>query len=366
MFVMMVLNCVANSRASITVVPPKEALLFVLVQILPHEARAIYYRDEIGNISTSTVTPTERGLHLELVPPFPLFGGWKTKFYTGYDLPLQLYLFNDQNDASRFMLNISFAKDFGSDVVIDDLTVKVILPEGAKDFHAHLPFRVDSQSTDLHFTYLDTHGRPVLVINKKNVVPEHNQFFQVTYHFSRVSMLQEPVLLVGAYFLFFVFVMLYVRFHLSITEDKKMEESNDSRLEELLSKVKEIHNQRSELHSTLKDATEKLGKGKNSAQYATEKKNIEHQLSKLHTEALSLVNELEELDDAKAAQVRQIERQEQAKQAYFDELLRLEGQYRDKRTPKSVYEDSKAQFEKNYERSDEDIDRLISHLLEHL
>jgi oligosaccharyltransferase complex subunit alpha (ribophorin I) len=202
-----------------------------------------------------------------------------------------------------------------------------------RNAHAHLPFAVDSQGNDLHFTYLDTTGRPVLVLEKDNVVSEHNQFFQVTYHFSRVSMLQEPLLLVGAYFLFFVFAMLYVRFELSITpvsafffeifsmgiishirylQEAKVAAENDSKVEELLYKVKDIHDQRVELHNSLKDATEKVGKSKNVAQYNSEKKNIDSTLSKLQTEMLVLINELEELDDVKAAQVRQIDRDEQA------------------------------------------------------
>lgn len=340
-----------------------------ITHVLPTDAHNIYYRDEIGNISTSAVITSPdmpQALFLDLVPRFPLFGGWQTKFYMGYDLPLQNYLFNDVQDSSSFMLNISFAKAFTSDLVIDDLTVKIILPEGVKDIQTHLPFSVDSQGSDLHFTYLDTQGRPVVVLNKKNVVAEHNQFFQVTYHFSRLSMLQEPLLLIGAYFLFFVFAMLYVRFNLSITKESTLLAEHNSKVEELVYRVKDIHDQRVELHNNLKDATEKVGKSKNISQYNVEKKNIESNLSKLQTEMLVVVNELEELDEAKAAQVRQIDRDEQAKQAYLDELVRVEAQYRDKRMVKAVHEESKAQFEKNYSRVDEEIDRLISSLLEEL
>jgi len=337
-----------------------------ITHVLPLDAHNIYYRDEIGNISTSAIAANDRALFLDLTPRFPLFGGWKTKFYMGYDLPLHHYLFNDVHDSSRFMLNISFAKDFTSDLVIDDLTVKIILPEGVKDVRTVLPFAVDSQTNDLHFTYLDVQGRPVVVLNKKNVVSEHNEFFQVTYHFSRLSMLQEPLLLIGAYFLFFVFAMLYVRFDLSITKDASITAEHESKVEELLYRVKDIHDQRAELHTNVREATEKVGKSKNVAQYNSEKKNIDNTLSKLQTEMLVVINELEELDEVKAAQVRQIDRDEQAKQAYLDELLRVEAQYREKRMVKSVHEESKAQFEKNYGRVDEEIDRLISDLLEDL
>jgi hypothetical protein len=81
-----------------------------------------------------------------------------------------------------------------------------------------LPFAVDSEEATLHHTYLDTSGRPVLVLHKKNVVAEHNQHFLVTYNFSKTSMLLEPLILVISYFVVFLFAMLYVRFDLSISK----------------------------------------------------------------------------------------------------------------------------------------------------
>jgi len=257
-----------------------------------------------------------------------------------------------------------FSQMADPDIVIDELVINVILPEGVKDIKTHLPFEVDSEARDIHFTYLDTYGRPVLIIRKKNVVAEHNLNFQVTYRFSRLSMLLEPILLIGFYFMFFVFAMLYVRLNLSISKEQKVEAENDSRIGELLNKVKNIHTQRNEYHNSLKDATEKVGKSKNISQYNAERKSIESNLNRLQTEMLILINELEELDEDRAAQVRQIERSEQAKQAYLDELLRIETQYREKRMVKAVHEQSKQQFEKNYNRVDEDIDRLMGDLLE--
>eukprot|EP01087_Luapelamoeba_hula_P009825 TRINITY_DN2569_c0_g1_i1.p1 TRINITY_DN2569_c0_g1~~TRINITY_DN2569_c0_g1_i1.p1 ORF type:complete len:494 (-),score=72.63 TRINITY_DN2569_c0_g1_i1:95-1525(-) len=191
-----------------------------VTHVIPADARDIYYRDEIGNISTSNIEATEANLLLELVPRFPLFGGWKTQFYMGYDLPLSNYLFTDARDSSHFVLNVSFAKQFNFDVVVDEFEFRVILPEGAKDIVPHLPFSVDSKAAETHFTYLDTYGRPVLVLRKKNVVPEHNQFVQVSYRFSRSTMFQEPLMLVATYFFLFVLAMVYVRFSLNISPEQ--------------------------------------------------------------------------------------------------------------------------------------------------
>jgi len=177
----------------------------VMVEFLPLDANDVYYRDEIGNVTSSFFFQDGETSKLELVPRFPLFGGWKTGFYIGYNLPLSGYLFTDSSDSSKFVLNITFACDF-EDAYIEDLTVRIIMPEGARNWEFETPFAIDGQSNDLHFTYLDTTGRPVLVLNKKNVVPRnHNRHFQVAYVFSRFSMFQEPLLLIGAFF-FLLFV----------------------------------------------------------------------------------------------------------------------------------------------------------------
>lgn len=85
-----------------------------------------------------------------------------------------------------------------------------------RDPHVKIPFNVDTQSNEKHYTYLDTTGRTVLVIEKKNAVKEHNQYFQVHYKYSKLSMLQEPFLVAGALFAFFLAVIFYVRFEISI------------------------------------------------------------------------------------------------------------------------------------------------------
>lgn len=87
------------------------------------------------------------------------------------------------------------------DQVIDHLTVKIILPEGARsvcvplslhasvplspsadtpppslrNIHLDTPYPIDRMPDQLHYTYLDTFGRPVLVATKKNLVEQHIQ-----------------------------------------------------------------------------------------------------------------------------------------------------------------------------------------------
>ena len=61
--------------------------------ILPASAQDVYYRDEIGNISTSHLQVLDDSVEVEVRPRFPLFGGWKTHYIIGYNLPSYEYLY---------------------------------------------------------------------------------------------------------------------------------------------------------------------------------------------------------------------------------------------------------------------------------
>ena len=69
------------------------------------------------------------------------------------------------------------------------LVWQVVLPEGSTVKKVKAPFHVE-ESADTKYTYLDTDGRPVVVIRKKNVVFEHNVAFAVEYTFSAIHLVQ--------------------------------------------------------------------------------------------------------------------------------------------------------------------------------
>lgn len=96
--------------------------------ILPASAKDVYYRDEIGNISTSNLKEQDDSVELELRPRFPLFGGWKTHYYIGYNVPTYQYLWHK---GDQFVLKMRFLDHVFDDQIVDDLTVRIILPEGA-------------------------------------------------------------------------------------------------------------------------------------------------------------------------------------------------------------------------------------------
>uniref|UniRef100_A0A672Q5V2 Dolichyl-diphosphooligosaccharide--protein glycosyltransferase subunit 1 n=1 Tax=Sinocyclocheilus grahami TaxID=75366 RepID=A0A672Q5V2_SINGR len=188
--------------------------------ILPASAQDVYYRDEIGNISTSHLQVLDDSVEVEIRPRFPLFGGWKTHYIVGYNLPSYEYLYNL---GDQYALKIRLVDHVYDDQVIDQLTVKLILPEGARNIHVDTPYPLTRSQDELHYTYLDTFGRPVLVATKNNLVEQHIQDVVVHYTFNKILMLQEPLLVVGAFYILFFTVIIYVRLDFSITKDPAAE-----------------------------------------------------------------------------------------------------------------------------------------------
>uniref|UniRef100_A0A7M4FK51 Dolichyl-diphosphooligosaccharide--protein glycosyltransferase subunit 1 n=1 Tax=Crocodylus porosus TaxID=8502 RepID=A0A7M4FK51_CROPO len=140
--------------------------------ILPAAAQDVYYRDEIGNISTSHLLILDDSVEMEIRPRFPLFGGWKTHYIIGYNLPSYEYLYNL---GDQYALKMRFVDHVFDEQVTDSLTVKIILPEGAKNIHVDSPYEINRAADELHYTYLDTFGRPVIVAHKNNMVEQHIQ-----------------------------------------------------------------------------------------------------------------------------------------------------------------------------------------------
>uniref|UniRef100_A0A8C4LKW7 Dolichyl-diphosphooligosaccharide--protein glycosyltransferase subunit 1 n=1 Tax=Equus asinus TaxID=9793 RepID=A0A8C4LKW7_EQUAS len=183
--------------------------------ILPAAAQDVYYRDEIGNVSTSHLLILDDSVEMEIRPRFPLFGGWKTHYIVGYNLPSYEYLYNL---GDQYALKMRFVDHVFDEQVIDSLTVKIILPEGAKNIQVDSPYEIGRAPDELHYTYLDTFGRPVIVAYKKNLVEQHIQDIVVHYTFNKVLMLQEPLLVVAAFYILFFTVIIYVRLDFSITK----------------------------------------------------------------------------------------------------------------------------------------------------
>merc|ERR1712223_1934647 len=188
---------------------------------LPASANGVYYRDEIGNISTSAMRVLDDAVELDLRPRFPLFGGWKTHYVLGYNVPSYEYLYNKGDD---FVLNMRLLDHVFDEMLVEEFVVKIILPEGSKVGKFEAPFPTKRLPDSLHYTYLDIQGRPVVTIEGVNDLTEkHIMDFQLEFQFSRLSMMREPLMLIVAFFVFFFLAFVYVRLDFSISKDEGQE-----------------------------------------------------------------------------------------------------------------------------------------------
>ncbi|KAK3762792.1 hypothetical protein RRG08_040489 [Elysia crispata] len=279
---------------------------------LPASARDVYYRDEIGNISTSHMREMDESVEVELRPRFPLFGGWKTRYFLGYNVPSYEYLFFKDE---HYALKMRFIDHIYDDMVVDKMQLRIILPEGVKNIELKIPFEVERQGDQVHYTYLDTLGRPVVVLNKNNLVEQHIQDFELHYTFQRLLLLQEPLLVVGAFYLLFLVVIIYVRLDFAITKDEAKE--SRMRVAGFIDEVQNAHDRRSALYQSYDDAINKFKSSKDAAAFSAGRKkidadykqltqqiqNIQAQLKTEGAEASEKVAELQRLDSLYKEQV---------------------------------------------------------------
>ncbi|KAG0360606.1 proteasome regulatory particle base subunit [Podila minutissima] len=180
---------------------------------IPKLARDIYYRDEIGNISTSTIHHLDKAIGLSLQPRFPIFGGWNTTFYTGYNVPLD-GIVHRVPDTEKYILKM-YLFDLIKESSYDKVEVRVVLPEGSKNVKAHLPFSVDSIEYSISKTYMDSAGRSTVTIKASNLAEDHVQELLVEYEYPESAYIIKPLaaasLLMGIFLVSMVFSRLNLR-----------------------------------------------------------------------------------------------------------------------------------------------------------
>uniref|UniRef100_A0A8C3NY56 Dolichyl-diphosphooligosaccharide--protein glycosyltransferase subunit 1 n=1 Tax=Cyanoderma ruficeps TaxID=181631 RepID=A0A8C3NY56_9PASS len=255
--------------------------------ILPAAAQDVYYRDEIGNISTSHLLVLDDSVEMEIRPRFPLFGGWKTHYIIGYNLPSYEYLYSL---GDQYALKMRFVDHVFDEQVTDSLTVKIVLPEGAKNIHVDSPYEINRASDELHYTYLDTFGRPVIVAHKSNLVEQHIQDIVVHYTFNKILMLQEPLLVVGAFYILFFTVIVYVRLDFSITKDPAAEAR--MKVACITEQVLTLVNKRLGLYRHFDEAVNKYKQSRDISTLNSGKKSLEMEHKALTNEIASLQSKL--------------------------------------------------------------------------
>ena len=155
----------------------KTSVVKSLVAVLPAGATDVYFKDAIGNVSTSAFRNERKRSILELQPRFPLYGGWRYTWFHGFNVPSKQFLKVDAK-TGKYVLQYLF-KPSVSDLVTESASLKVVLPEGAANVKWGASEALDSVTHSTTYTYLDSIGRPTLLFKKKNLVDLHNVIVQV-------------------------------------------------------------------------------------------------------------------------------------------------------------------------------------------
>jgi oligosaccharyltransferase complex subunit alpha (ribophorin I) len=184
-----------------------------LEAILPRSAWGLYYRDHVGNVSTSNAKQHSSYVHLSINPRFPIMGGWKDTFNIGYNLPTKYFL---KSNGEQFLLNITFGFPF-KEIIAEEMTVKIVLPEGSSNISHFLPFDVDKTYFETTYSFLDFQGKPVLVLEKKNVMDFHRKPFQVAYRAQHNDLVYKPLIL--SFYVFVSLLVLIISFRLDLSLD---------------------------------------------------------------------------------------------------------------------------------------------------
>lgn len=178
-------------------------------------ARDAYYVDDVGNVSTSNFRPSVRGPSLlSISPRYPLFGGWKYYFKVGWNVDASRYL-RESRDG-RQVLRLPLVEG-SKNTLYDAVTVRVVLPEGAKDVKVELPVQPMAESMGIVRSYLDTIGRPYYEFRVHRIVDETAlRDIYISYRVEWYETFRKPAVAASVLGLLYIGFYIVTRIDLSI------------------------------------------------------------------------------------------------------------------------------------------------------
>jgi len=293
-----------------------------------------------------------------------MFGGWKTEFTVGYNIPTYSYLSTDYN-TGKFILRVPFIADWEWGVAIDSQVLKVILPEGSSDISVKAPFDVET-THDSTITYLDSKsfGRPTVLIAKNNVNNIHNQYIEIWYSFSSIFLLWEPILLIGSYFSLFLLVIACLRVELSIEETKSVH--SDEKTLAILDHIGEIYSTREELHTKLEEDFSKFLKDSDFKTFEAERKSVITRFQNYKSSVSDDIGKLQTIHPDLASKFIELEKKQSEKEKVQSHLIDLQYKYKSKKSNLSAdaYDQEKTNLIDKYEVLSSDVETEREDLLE--
>jgi len=334
---------------------PTHSVIKSFKTVLPASARDVYYRDEIGNISTSNMLIQDDSVEVELRPRFPLFGGWQTKYYMGYNVPTYEYLFSK---GERYVLKMRLVDHIFDDFVVDKLTVKVVLPEGSSNIQVKAPYAVSEGGRELHKTYLDTLGRNVVVLLKDGVVENHIQDFQVHYTFKKAMLLQEPLLCVAAFYILFISVIILVRLDFSISKDAAQE--SRMKVAGLFDELSSLCDRRSAMLVQFDTAVDKFKSSKDSATYGNVVKALNQDYAALTVKVNGVIGVIMKEDVDSQDKLLDLQKKEVERKAVVDSAGALASKVVAGKLSRQQYADGEQIARAKVEKIGDEIDGLLA------
>ncbi|BFZ64952.1 dolichyl-diphosphooligosaccharide--protein glycosyltransferase subunit 1 [Saitoella coloradoensis] len=178
--------------------------------------RNAYFTDEIGNVSTSRFRAGREGgrnANLDIFPRYPVFGGWNYSYTVGWDQDLSQSL--KQIEDGKYAIKVPFLEGPES-MQYEDVKVRIVLPEGAKNIQVATPFPV-KESRSVHKWFMDTIGKPVVELSAQNIVDDvRGREVVVIYELGKWEMLRKPMTVAGAVFATVVVSFIFGKLDLKI------------------------------------------------------------------------------------------------------------------------------------------------------
>ena len=186
---------------------------------LPLRSWGLWYRDEIGNVSTSAARRQMNDVDLELTPRFPILGGWKSNYGIGYNLPTKFHV--KTNNKGNYMVNLTFGMPY-TNMLARNYTVKIILPEGADNIKVKLPIETSYQvDYDKEYGCLDLFGRKSVIIKLNNMYDVYNTNIFITYDYQWLMLFLKPLIIIVYFIILFVVLIIYNRANISLSRKQE-------------------------------------------------------------------------------------------------------------------------------------------------
>jgi oligosaccharyltransferase complex subunit alpha (ribophorin I) len=173
------------------------------------------------------------------------------------------------------------------DQLLEQVTVKVVLPEHARNIEFYPPpYDVQRLPNEKHYTYLDTVGRPVVVLKKNNVLFQHIQDFEIHYTFDKIMLFNEPMLIVIPLFGLFILVIILVRLNFAITHNELSEAR--MRIQAVWDQITENNLKRTSFYQKLDDALNAYKTNKDLKIYNEQRKKLDNELKTVQQDLATL------------------------------------------------------------------------------